>query len=343
MGRFLSLCVTAAATAAFALSPAGTPATQISSDAAGTCGACHVGDPEGTGSPPVDLEALSAGAHASFACGDCHSGVTAAHAPDLPDVDCRSCHVEAADGFRHGVHWRKLSLGNEAAPGCTACHGHHGIQPADSLASPVNHERVSATCGSCHREALRLFARSSHGLALADDAKRDYAPTCVTCHGEHGIRDAGAPASPISPERMPGTCGGCHDDPAFAEAMGIAGNRRGTYSGSMHGLRNRFGTTIAASCDDCHGAHLVLPASDPESTISPGNIVATCGACHPGANENFVKAPIHVEATPENSLGVFAVRWFYIIFIAVLGIGFVTHIAFDFIEARRRRKEDKHG
>ena len=87
----------------------------------------------------------------------------------------------------------------------------------------------------------------------------------------------------------------------------------------MHGLRNRFGTTIAAACDDCHGAHLVLPASDPESTISPGNIVATCGACHPGANEHFVEAPIHVEATAENSLGVFAVRWFYIVFIAVLG------------------------
>ena len=41
-----------------------------------------------------------------------------------------------------------------------------------------------------------------------------------------------------------------------------------------------------------------LPASDPRSSIAPANLVKTCGKCHPGSNENFVKYDPH--ADPHN-------------------------------------------
>ena len=47
---------------------------------------------------------------------------------------------------------------------------------------------------------------------------------------------------------------------------------------------------------DCHGHHDILPASDPKSTIAPGQLVTTCGKCHAGANASFVKYDPHANS-----------------------------------------------
>jgi len=309
----------------------------------GGCNSCHAGGSGHEVAPQLNPDDLTRGAHSTLSCTDCHEGVSLAHAPDLPSVDCGSCHEENAKGFLRGVHWQPLQALNPGLSPCTACHGYHGIEPVDSLTSPVSHLKVYETCGSCHENELKLFIRSSHGDALKDEAKQGFAPTCVTCHGEHAIFEATAPASPAAPGRQPKTCGACHDNPEMAAALGIAPDRMKTYGGTIHGLRNRFGVTTAATCSDCHSNHLILPQSHQESTVSMASLVRTCGRCHQNANENFIKTKIHTEATPENNLGVFIARWFYIIFIGVLAIGFITHITFDLIEMRRRRREGKHG
>ena len=55
----------------------------------------------------------------------------------------------------------------------------------------------------------------------------------------------------------------------------------------------QLGSAGAAACANCHGAHDILPASNPASMVSPKNLQATCGACHKGANPRFVQYDPH--------------------------------------------------
>jgi nitrate/TMAO reductase-like tetraheme cytochrome c subunit len=303
------------------------------------CSSCHESGEESI--PQIDPAGFRSSVHGEMACVECHLDTAAPHGDAVPSVECGSCHEPEASAYERSIHSREAGSHNLAAPTCVGCHGSHEIRPAESPRSAVNHAEIDETCGRCHSRELQDFQRSIHSEALRDAGLSEYAPTCNTCHGEHDIFLSRAPASPVSSGKLPGTCGGCHDDPRLAEKLGIPGGRLSTYSATIHGLRNRFGVENVATCVDCHGAHAVLPGDNPDSTISPANLVATCGRCHANANENFVQSRIHIEAAPESSLGVFIVRWFYIIFIGVLGIGFVVHIFFDFVSLRRRRREGK--
>jgi hypothetical protein len=70
-------------------------------------------------------------------------------------------------------------------------------------------------------------------------------------------------------------CGRCHED--IAE----------TYFDTYHGKVSQLGYTKTAKCYDCHGAHDILPPSNPKSHLSHGNVVETCQKCHPSANRQF--------------------------------------------------------
>jgi cytochrome b subunit of formate dehydrogenase len=50
-----------------------------------------------------------------------------------------------------------------------------------------------------------------------------------------------------------------------------------------------------AGCADCHSAHAVLPAKDPNSTVNPKNLVMTCAACHKKATPLFAEYYPHGE------------------------------------------------
>ena len=52
----------------------------------------------------------------------------------------------------------------------------------------------------------------------------------------------------------------------------------------------KSGLTVTATCTSCHTAHLILPRTDPDSTVNPKNVPATCGACHHGIQEQFVQS-----------------------------------------------------
>lgn len=302
------------------------------------CGGCHLaGGAEGA--PRIDAGRMSESVHKDLSCTDCHQGVRNVHGPQLPTVDCGRCHEESAQGFQLGIHWQEGRRHNPDVPGCATCHDNHYVQPVDSIDSAINRNSVALTCGRCHTMEKEQFLLSIHGQAFEMQEKADFAPTCTTCHGEHEIRQPEDAKSRISKGQLPKTCGGCHDSPELAAEMGIPSDRLKTYEDTVHGLRNRFGGTAVATCEDCHGVHLVLPQSNPDSPVNSANIITTCGKCHPNSNENFAAAPVHIEATLESSPGVFAVRWFYIVFIAVLGIGFLVHIAFDLFVLRKRRKE----
>ena len=59
-----------------------------------------------------------------------------------------------------------------------------------------------------------------------------------------------------------GKCGQCHEEIAK------------TYFDTYHGKVSQLGYTKTAKCYDCHGAHDILPVSDPQSHLSRDNVVA---------------------------------------------------------------------
>ena len=83
-------------------------------------------------------------------------------------------------------------------------------------------------------------------------------------------------------------CGDCHKQhrPVAGETDPKA--RIVDYMDSTHARAlTKSGLPMAATCSDCHGAHGVLPASDPASTVHRNNVPATCGKCHVGVAETY--------------------------------------------------------
>jgi hypothetical protein len=101
---------------------------------------------------------------------------------------------------------------------------------------------------------------------------------CTDCHGAHTIQRASTPAWQNA---VVGACGNCHDD--------YITSFRHTY----HGKVTTMGFGEVASCASCHGAHDVRPASDPLSSVSPENKLATCRNCHPKAGPQFASWDPH--------------------------------------------------
>ena len=115
-----------------------------------------------------------------------------------------------------------------------------------------------------------------HAAALKKGDSR--APVCADCHTAHAIQRADTDASRLG---ATAECGSCHA--AVAES----------FTRTFHGKVTQLGSARAAACADCHGAHDILPASNPASTVSPKNLQTTCGACHQGANARFVQYDPH--------------------------------------------------
>jgi predicted CXXCH cytochrome family protein len=159
---------------------------------------------------------------------------------------------------------------------CVTCHT--DINPED-LPHPPDLKKVQ--CGTCHDDALVDFAASVHGQALY--RKAPYAPDCSDCHGTHQVLDPKNPKSATYKMRIPYLCGGCHREGAPVARMYEISehNILENYSESIHGEGLfKKGLIVTATCNNCHGSHLILPHTDPRSSISPRNIAQTCMQCH---------------------------------------------------------------
>jgi formate dehydrogenase gamma subunit len=177
------------------------------------------------------------------------------------------------------------------APACADCHGTHGVLPPSAAASPLNFSNLARTCGQCHEQEAKDVIESVHGKAVA--AGRRDAATCTDCHSEHQIESLRASSSlKISRE----ICSKCHASERLNTKYNLPADRVKTFFESYHGLAAQNGSTRAANCGSCHGFHLVLPSSDPRSTISKDNLAATCGKCHVGASANFAQSKVHVDS-----------------------------------------------
>jgi hypothetical protein len=108
-----------------------------------------------------------------------------------------------------------------------------------------------------------------------------------------------------------------------------------TYLSDFHGMtaslqKGEQGKTgkVVAVCTDCHGVHDIAKVKDPTSKVVQGNLVATCRKCHADANANFPAAWLsHYEPTFTKAPVVFAVEWFYRLFIPFIIGGLILQIA----------------
>jgi hypothetical protein len=247
------------------------------------CLACH-GDadskrPDGR-SISVDAKIFDGSIHGPLACVDCHADAAKElpHPDTLAKASCATCHDDIAGKYHDSIHaWAKEKAGlTAAAPSCVDCHGKHDIQPHTSDASRVYREQIPATCGGCHQGIRLKYEASIHAAALKKDSAK--APVCIDCHTTHAIARTDTDAWRLS---VTSECGTCHDK--------VVESFRRTF----HGKVTELGFTRVAACADCHGAHDILPPSNPASMVSKGKLVETCGRCHQGANARFVEYDPH--------------------------------------------------
>jgi hypothetical protein len=260
------------------------------------CSTCH-SDPVAQYRQSAHARARAQGTTVAATCVDCHGMHDILPSKDPQSktyhlnvaATCSTCHGNAdiiAKGgipsdvtkeFADSIHGRALSRsGLIVAPTCSDCHGAHDIRQPRDPASRVALGNVPATCGRCHEGIQHQFQSGVHGQLLAKG--NDGAPACQTCHTAHSIQRGASAGWQLS---VIGQCGTCHAD------------RLETFRDTFHGQVTSLGFRAVAGCADCHGAHEVLPASDPRSPIAPGNLVKTCGQCHTNANANFVKYDPH--------------------------------------------------
>lgn len=279
----------------------------------------------------VDESVLKSTSHGRLQCTDCHHGLDITktpHAAKIQPVLCVDCHSDAK--AKHSSHKDMVPDSGspaEISASCKKCHGSHMYKP------------LPTSCGECHPDVLKDYQESIHGKAAARGEKG--APVCVDCHGGCLPSSPLSPKSPVCPARVVDTCCACHGNAKLNKQYHLPGHRLETYRESYHGIANRYGDVTVANCASCHGAHLVLPSSDPKSSVNKKNLPKTCGKCHPGANANFAKGKIHVEVTRRGEPLLYYVnsgfKWLTICTMLAL----VGHIVLDLFAKYRRRRSGR--
>ena len=203
---------------------------------------------------------------------------------NVPDL-CARCHREGEKAavrytgtehdiinrYTESIHGKGLlKSGLVVTAMCTDCHTAHGERQKTDPESTVNPRNIPKTCGRCHHGIEEKFVQSIHSPTVARTDKK--LPVCSDCHSAHSIRRTDLEGFKLEIMEQ---CGQCHGEIAK------------TYFETYHGKVSRLGYTKTAKCYDCHGAHDILPISDPRSHLSRGNVVGTCQKCHPGATRRF--------------------------------------------------------
>ncbi|MDP1825559.1 MAG: hypothetical protein Q8L48_20030 [Archangium sp.] len=226
---------------------------------------------------------------------------------------CGECHDTASvKQFRASVHGSGLlKSGLAVAPSCSSCHGAHDMAKVKDPASKVSRDHITETCGECHAFIATRWKSSHHGEVFATGTPEEKlrAPTCKHCHSGHATVDPTVNRNHLA---MVSTCEECHP------------SQSKSYRHSFHGKAVGLGFGLAATCADCHTPHEMLHATDPKSSVHPSNLKATCGRCHPGANDNFVMFMPHDDpSSPDGNKAIHYI-WLFMTTLLMGTLGFFT-------------------
>ncbi len=290
-------------------------------DVAATCASCH-----GTHDILRSDNPKSRTNHANLeaTCATCHGNDAMVTKSKLPGGNIESL-------FHDSIHGRNLrdpkATVSDAAPTCTNCHGAHNIESKTEKTSRIARANIPDTCGGCHQRIKTVFDKGKHGQLR--QAGSPAAPNCIDCHSAHTIQKANLPQWQLA---VIGQCGNCHSDLIT------------TYRSTFHGQVTELGYANVATCAACHGAHDVLPASDPASRVSAANRVETCRACHPKANVSFAQFDPHANRHDKERSPLF---YYMALFMDMLLLGvfafFGIHTLLWFARSMRVVREQKRN
>jgi hypothetical protein len=230
------------------------------------CVACHGGD--ATSDDPEKAMSRSSGWKGKI------------ERKQIPEL-CASCHADAefmkkynpgmrVDQFQQyktSVHGQKWAKGDSKVAVCTDCHGVHDLRAPSDPRSNVHPTNIATTCSRCHADAEYMkpygiktdqfanYQQSVHHEAMTVRGDLS-APTCTTCHGNHG-------ATPPGVANVTNVCSNCH---VFQAQM---------FETSPH--KAAFITAGFPGCVTCHSNHLIKHPTD--DMIGMGN-KAVCSQCH---------------------------------------------------------------
>lgn len=230
-----------------------------------TCASCHGGDPT-----KADMDAMSKAAgfrgkidrkNVPELCGRCHSD------PAFMRQYNPSLRTDQLSQYKTSVHGRLFAKGDTKVAVCIDCHGVHGLRPASDTRSSVHPLNIAQTCSRCHADANYMkgygiptdqFAK--YGTSVHHDAltvRGDLsAPTCTTCHGNHG-------AAPPGVDSVQNVCSKCH---VFQDQM---------FEKSTHKVA--FQSAGLPGCVVCHSNHGIAHPTDEKLGGGPQ---AVCMQCH---------------------------------------------------------------
>ncbi|MGB8495084.1 MAG: cytochrome c3 family protein [Candidatus Acidiferrum sp.] len=230
-----------------------------------TCASCHGGDPT-----KADMDAMNKAAgfrgkikrsQIPELCGHCHSdgAFMRKYNPSL--------RTDQLAQYKTSVHGKRLLQGDTKVAVCIDCHGVHDLRPASDPRSKISPLNVAQTCSRCHSDAQYM-----QGYGIPTDQYAKYkgsvhyeamivrgdlsAPTCPTCHGNHG-------AAPPGIDSVRNVCSNCH---VFQAQM---------YDKSTHKVA--FQSEGLPGCVVCHGNHDVKLPTDAKLGTGPEGV---CMRCH---------------------------------------------------------------
>ena len=241
-----------------------------------TCAACHGGD--ASNDDPEKAMSRTAGWKGKI------------ERKQIPEL-CASCHSDAermkkynpglrVDQFQqyktsvHGIKWAK---GDAKVAVCTDCHGVHDLRAPSDPRSNVHPTNIATTCSHCHADAEYMkpygiktdqfanYEQSVHHdeLVVRGDLS---APTCTTCHGNHG-------ATPPGVANVTNVCSNCH---VFQAQL---------FETSPH--KDAFAAMGFPGCVTCHSNHAIKHPTD--EMIGTGE-KAVCIRCHTDGDAGFMQA-----------------------------------------------------
>ena len=251
--------------------PAKAFANDVHARAGFTCVDCHGGD----GSTD-DMEKAMSKSHGFSGkvkrtavpslCAKCHSDANVIHKVKPQQ------RVDQLSQYQPSMHGKLLAKGDAAVATCIDCHGAHGIREVRDPQSPVHPEHMPQVCAGCHADVKHMakykiptnqyaeYSTSVHWEALSK--RKDLsAPSCASCHGNHG-------ATPPQAASVAAVCGSCH---ALMQDL---------YQASPH--QKAFSAMGAAGCVTCHQNHAVKKPSD--AYLATGKD-AICAGCHDPSSE----------------------------------------------------------
>ena len=178
-----------------------------------------------------------------------------------------SLRTDQLSQYKTSVHGKLFAKGDTKVAVCIDCHGVHDLRPPSDTRSKVHPLNIAQTCARCHADESYMKGYSiptdqfvQYNTSVHHDAlvvRGDLsAPTCTTCHGNHG-------AAPPGVDTVQNVCSKCH---AFQDQM---------FEKSTHKIA--FQSAGLPGCVVCHGNHGINHATDAKLGTGPE---AVCMRCH---------------------------------------------------------------